>query len=116
ALPGLDAVAVAEPMQRGIEVADAAVDPGVLTAHARRSAAVDHLRKGAVDGHDETVGAYGAREPRADVKTLERNDAALLRLDPEQRRVIGAFRHRKDPAGVGPQQDLRRDLGADVVA
>src|SRR6185437_11761445 len=45
-LPDLDAVAMAELMQPGIELADALVDPGVLAARLRRGAA----------GHDRLEG------------------------------------------------------------
>jgi hypothetical protein len=44
------------------------------------------------------------------VEAIEGNDAALLRLDPVERRVVRAFRHRKDAAGIGLEQDLRRDF------
>ena len=76
----------------------------------RLGAAVDHRVEVAVDGDLEAVRAHGAREPRRDVEALERNDAALVRLDPIERRVVGAFRHRKDAAGIGLEQHLRRDL------
>src|SRR5262249_62114262 len=41
---------------------------------------------------------------------LERNDTAQVRLDPIERRVIRAFRHGKDAAGIGLEQHLRRDF------
>jgi hypothetical protein len=43
-------------------------------------------------------------------KTIERNDAAHLRLDPIERRVVGAVRHGKDAASIGLEQHFRRDL------
>jgi hypothetical protein len=47
---------------------------------------------------------------------IEQQDAALLRLDPVECRVVGAFSHGKDAARVGLEQHLRRDLDDDVVA
>src|ERR1700755_1189737 len=49
-LPGLDAMAVAEPVQAGIEIANALVDPGVLAALGRRGTAVHHGLERLVDG------------------------------------------------------------------
>ena len=46
---------------------------------------------------------------------IERKNAAVLRFDPIERGVIGAFGHGKDAARVGLQEDLRRDLDDDVV-
>jgi hypothetical protein len=44
------------------------------------------------------------------MKAIDRNDPALFGLDPIERRVFRAVRHRKDAAGIGLDQDLRRDL------
>jgi hypothetical protein len=63
-----------------------------------------------VDADAELVGAHRARKPARHMKGIERNDAALLRLDPIERRIVGALRHRKDAAGIGLEQHLRRDL------
>ncbi len=39
----------------------------------------------------------------------------MLRLDPVERGIVRALCHGKDPASVGLEQDLRRDLDHDVV-
>src|SRR4029077_18545056 len=57
-----------------------------------------------------------ARETRDDAKALQRDHSAHFRLDPEQRRIVGAFGHRKDAAGIGAQQHFRRDFGRCGVA
>src|SRR6201999_3596117 len=88
-LPDLDAVAMAERMQPAIELADALVDPGVLATLLRRGAAGDHGLEGGIDGDGEGIGAHRARKPRGDAKAFERDHAAQLRLDPEQRRIVG---------------------------
>ena len=64
----------------------------------------------AVDRDGEAVGAHGAGEPRRQVEAVERDDAAQVRLDPVERGVLGALRHREDAAGIGLEQHLRRDL------
>ena len=115
-LPDLDAVGVAEFVQALIEIPDALVDPGVVAAGLRRGAAGDHRLEGLVDGDGERIGAHGALEPRGDAKTIERDHAAHLRLDPEQGRIVGALGHREDAAGIGAQQHFGRDLGRGGVA
>ena len=44
------------------------------------------------------------------VEAVERNDATPLRFDPIKGRVLGAFGHGEDAAGIGLQQDLGRDV------
>ena len=110
-LPDLDAVAVPELVEPDIEIADALVDPGVVAARLRRRAARDDRLEGGIDGNAEGVRAHGAGQPRGDAETVERNQAAHFRLDPEQRRVTGALGHREDAAGIGPQQHFGGNLG-----
>jgi hypothetical protein len=49
--------------------------------------------------------ACGAAQP-----ALKRDHAAYFRFDPEQGRIVGAFGHRKDAAGIRAQQHLGGDL------
>src|SRR5882757_1045779 len=86
AVPDLDTVAMPDLMQGGIEVADAAVDPGVVAAGSGRRAAVDHGLEGGVDGDAEDIRPHRAGQPRTDAKAVERYKPADFRLDPEQRR------------------------------
>jgi hypothetical protein len=116
ALPGLDAVAMAELVKAAIEIADAFVDPGVLAPFLQRRAARDRRLERGVDGDAKGVRAHRARKPRGDAKSVERDDAAKLRLDPEQGRIVGAFRHREDAAGIGAQQHGRGDFRRSGVA
>ena len=60
--------------------------------------------------------AQRAREPPGHVHLVERKDAAVLWLDPVERRVLRALGHGEDAAGVRLEQHLRRDLDDDVVA
>ena len=73
-------------------------------------AAVDDGIEIAVDHDGEAVGAHGARQAVRHVEAIERNDAAPFRFDPIERRIVGAFRHGKDAAGIGLEQHLRRDV------
>ena len=81
-----------------------------------RRAAVDHRLERGVDGDAENIRAHRARQPRSDAKAVERNQPADFRLDPEQRRIVDAFRHRKNAAGISAQQHFRRDIGRGGVA
>ena len=60
--------------------------------------------------------AYGAGQAAGTWNAVERDDAALLRLDPIERRVVGALRHREDAAGVGLEQDFRRDVDGALIS
>jgi hypothetical protein len=82
----------------------------------RRRAAGDHGLECGIDGDGEGIRAHGARQAGGDAEAVERNHAAQFRLDPEQRRIVGALRHREDTAGIGAQQHLGRDLGGGGVA
>src|SRR5262249_58751686 len=105
-----EAVAMAALVELAIQHADARIDPGARAAGAGSGAALEHRVEVAIDGDRETVGAHGAREAARHVKALERDDAAHLRLEPIERRILRALRHGKDAAGIGLEQDLRRDL------
>ena len=115
-VPGLDAVGVANPVQPDIKIPDPLVDPGVVAAGLRCGATGYDRLEGGVDRDRESVGAHGAGQPRSDAKTIERNDAPRLRLDPEQGGVVGALGHREDAAGVGAQQHFGRDVESGGVA
>ena len=114
--PSLDRVAMAPAKQFAIEPPDAAVDPGIAAAGRRRGAGVDHRLEIVVDPDFEPVRAHGPRQPPRHMKTIEREHAAPLRLDPVETWIVGAFRHRKDAAGISLQQHLGRDLDSGVVA
>src|SRR5258708_34799862 len=97
--PHLDAVAVTDVVQAGVEVADAFIDPGIVAVGLRRRTAVDYRLEGGVDAHGKNVGAHRAREPRRNPKALQRNEAALLRLNTEQRGDVIAYPHTQHTAG-----------------
>ena len=110
AVVDFEAVAMTPVVQLAIEHADARVDPRARAAGAGLGAALKHRVEVAVDGDGEAVRAHGAGEAGRQVKAIERDNAALLGLEPIERRILGALRHGEDAAGIGLEQDLRRDL------
>ena len=110
ALVDFEAVAMAALVELAIEHADARIDPRARPAVASLRATFQHAVEVAVDGDGEAVGTHRSGEPRGNMKAIERNDAAHLRLDPVEGRVLRAVRHGKDAAGIGLEQHFRRDL------
>src|SRR6516162_5436691 len=110
AVVNLHGVTVAAFVELAIESADAAVDPGAASPRLWLRAAFDHRVKVPVNDYREGCGTDCARQATGKVKSIQRYDAATLGLDPIERRIIGALRHGKYPAGVSLQQHLRRDV------
>src|SRR6266567_7239973 len=116
AFVNLETMAVTPLVKLAIEHADAGIDPGARSSGLGRGTAVEHSIEVSIDGDAEAIGAHRAREPTWHVEALDGNDAALLRLDPVERRVVRALRHGKDAAGIGLKQDLRRDFNERAFA
>jgi len=57
----------------------------------------------------ETIGANRLGEAFRDDQAIEREDAARLRVDPEQIFIRGALRHREKADGIGAQQNVGGD-------
>src|SRR5690606_38475599 len=95
---------------RAIEPANFAVDPGLAPAGRRGGTAIDYRVEIAVDPDLEHVPTDGLLQPPRNVPAVERYDAASLRFDPEQAGIVSRFGHGEDAAGIGLEQDLRRDL------
>src|SRR5262249_6795389 len=110
AVVGLDAMAMADVMQFAIKRADARIDPGPRASGPRFGATSKHRIEIMIDADREHVRPHRARKPCWHVKSLERNDPAQFRFDPIERRIVGAFRHRKNAAGIGLEQYFRRNL------
>src|ERR1700730_4546799 len=108
--PGLDGMAMPTAEKFAVKTADAAVDPGLAASGRGRRTSVDHRLEVAIDHDLEVVGAHGAREPPRNMKAVERDDTALLGLDPVEAGILGALRHRKNAAGIGLEQHLGCDL------
>ena len=43
------------------------------------------------------------------MKPVQRDNAALFRLNPIKTGIVGIFRHRKDAGLIGAQKEIRRD-------
>src|SRR5262245_9601505 len=116
ALVNLKTMAMAPLVELAIEHADAGIDPSARPARAGLGTPLEHSFEVAIDSDGETVGAHRAREPTWHVEAIEGNDAAFLRLDPVERRIVRALGHGKDAAGIGLEQDLRRDFNERALA
>jgi len=105
-VPAFDAMRGATLEERGIEPHDLVVDPGPGAGFARFGAAAYDRREGGVDAHRKSAPTQHALQAARHVKPLEWNDAAPVRIDPEQLWVVGRFRHREDPGGIGFEQNV----------
>src|SRR6185437_13013780 len=86
AVVDFDGMTMAALEQAAVDFSDASVDPGAGAVGSGRRAAIDHGVKIAVHPYREAGGAHGTRQPRRQMKALERNDTAHVWLDPVQRR------------------------------
>ncbi|SMY09563.1 hypothetical protein LOM8899_03730 [Flavimaricola marinus] len=96
-LPDFDRVSMAQPKQLPVEIGDHVVDPGLVTI----GTTADHRIKGAVERDLHVLFAHSAAEASAYPISADGEDAALLRVDPENLRVEPAFRHWKYAGRVG---------------
>src|SRR4029077_8474659 len=111
-----DSVAMATLDQRAVDAADTRIDPCTGAILLGFGAAVDHTIEIAIDVDRPWCQANGALQSRRDMESVERNDSAHVRLDPIEGRIVRAFGHREDAAGISLQQHLRRDLNEGVFA
>src|SRR5690606_7897417 len=109
--PGLDRMAMPDFEEPGIGFADRLVDPGAFPLRPLLGAAFDDAGEIAVEGNLENTLADGLGEAFGYVESIERDDPARLRPDPEHFRVLGAFRHGKDTRRIGSQQKIGRYAG-----
>src|SRR5215831_5372202 len=116
ARPCLHGVAIASIIEVAVKRPDLAVDPGGAPAGLGRRTTVEHAFKIGIDPDLEDALADGTCKPLWHMHPVQRQDPALLWLDPIERGIIGALCHREDAAGIGLEEHLRRDLDNDVVA
>ncbi len=93
--PALDRVDPANVEELAVEPFDPFVNPGLLSALAGSGATVDYGVKILVNPDLELVGANRLCKALRYDEGVERKNAALLWVDPEQVWVLGAFRHWK---------------------
>ena len=103
-------MAVATLVELAIEIANAPVDPGARASRHR----LPQPSITASKSRSTTTVKRPERTVRAsrlgNMKPVERNDSAPFRLDPVEGRVLRAFRHGKDAAGIGLQQHFGCDV------
>jgi hypothetical protein len=97
-------------MEVAVEADDLGVDPGRFARRRALGAALHHGGEVAVGRDLELSLAQRALQAARQMKPLERQDAAALGIDPEQLRVLRALRHGKQPGGIGPQQQIGREV------
>ena len=109
-LPAFDAVAETGAMQLRVErLRMRPLIQVALRPAGPRGAGRNHGSEVGVDADLERMPLHRLAQRMRYAQTLEGDDPALVGLNPVERVVFGAFRHREDPGGIGPQQDLRRD-------
>src|SRR5262249_588094 len=109
-LVNFDGMTIATFVEPAIQRADGAVDTGAVPSRWRLGTAVDHSVEVPVNDHREGGGTDRACQPAGEMKPIQRDDPATLRLDPIERRIISALCHGKYAAGVSLQQHLGRDV------
>jgi hypothetical protein len=102
-------VSVTHDVQLEAQVEDGVVDPGLPAPGRRLRAARHHILEGAVGGDLKRAFEDGLLEAARHMKIVERQDAARIRVDPIEMRVVPRFSHRENPDGIRPEQHLRRD-------
>jgi len=89
--PRLDRMDRAGREQRAVEPPDVVVDPGFAAPVAGLGAALDHRREVAVDDDLEAVAAQALGQAARKPEAVQRQDAAPVRINPEQVRRVPRF-------------------------
>ena len=101
--PDLDAVGEPARVQCHEHIDDGGVDPGVAAIGSLLRAAADDVAKGGIDRDRITVRFDGRGEPARNMELVERQDAALVRPDPEDVLGVAALGHGEDAEAIGQQ-------------
>src|SRR5215208_8146169 len=91
---------VSRAVQRKHRMFEVGVDPCLLAV----GAGGDHLSESAVMGDAESARAERAPQRSGDVESVERNNGAVARLDPEQLVRIAAVGHRENAGGIALEE------------
>ena len=100
--PAFDRMGMAEPMEEIVAAFDLVVDPGLLTV----GAMTDDRIEGAIGRHFECAANERLAQRARHFETVQRQDRAAARLDPEDLCGVPAVGHREDPGGIGAQQQI----------
>ena len=101
---------MAELMQFAEQPLDLRVDPGVVAAGRGGGAAGDGAGEIVVHRDGEGVRQHGAGQPARQMEPVQRQDAAVLRVQPVQPLAATRLGHGEQPVPVGPQHQVSRDL------
>lgn len=82
-------------------VFDIGVDPGFPPTFYAFRAQSDHTRKVPVTSHNKTVLPDGFGERFRDMEAAERQDRAMLWLNPERFLILTRIRHGENAVGIG---------------
>ena len=96
-------------MKGVIDFSDLPVDPGFGAVVGLLLAEGQDLGEGGVDAHLEEALAQGLSQAARHMDAVERQDAALLRIDPVKRIVVACLGHREQADGIGLEHQLRGD-------
>lgn len=110
ASPAFHRMNAANVEELAIEFSNPPIDPCLLAVFIGGGAGIDDRIEIAIDFDLETIGANRLGEAFRDDQAIEREDAARLRVDPEQIFIRGALRHREKADGIGAQQNVGGDL------
>ena len=102
--PDLDAVRVAELEQAFVARLDHRVDPRRRPVVGGLGAKRHHIAERRIGGDAEAVGDDDLLQALRQVEAAQRQDRAQPRLDPVDRRVVGAVGHREQPLRIGAEQ------------
>ncbi len=114
-LPALDRMGVAAREQPAIGGDDRRIDPRLGTLGRRLGASCHDAGKVAVGGDAEALRAQHLGETAGQMKAVERQDAALLRLDPEHVARGAVVGHREDAERIGAEQHLGVEVPGHAV-
>src|SRR5215469_6912478 len=85
---------------------DLVIDPGVRPLFARLRTSPDDIFERTVAADLENLLAYDAAQSARYMKSVEREDPAAARVDPEQLGIVGRFGHREDSGSVRADENI----------
>ncbi len=101
--PAFDRMRKAEPVERGESGFDLPADPGFGPVGGAFGTEADHGLERGIGGHSKPIRHNRLLERARQVKAVERQDGAALRLDPVNAVGAAVIRHRKHADGIGAQ-------------
>ena len=96
-------MALAAFMQDLVQPLDLRIDPGVRAVIGGRRAQRQNAGEIAVAMNLEFILAQGSGEPPRQMKTVQRQDPTLVRVDEKQAAVVAPLGHRENADGIGLQ-------------